>query len=59
MVGDRGIISALYSVPLLVDSVEQAEVFARRLEVIESGPVSYLASKVLIAAPQDFGERLT
>ena len=34
MVGNIGVISAPYSVPLLIDRIEQAEVVTRRLEVI-------------------------
>ena len=43
MIGDRGVLGAPYSVPLLLDSIEQAKGVARRLEVIEFGPVSDLA----------------
>ena len=53
MVGDRGVLGALYLVPLLLDCVDQAESVARRLEVIEVGPVLYLASEVPVAALQE------
>ena len=53
--GNRGVLVDMYSVPLLLDGVDQDEGVARRLEVIEVGPVSDLASEVLIAAPQDGG----
>ena len=59
MVGDRGVLSAPYYIPLLIDCVEQAKGVARRLEVIEVGPVLDLASEVLVTAPQDGGEHLT
>ena len=58
MVGNRGVLSAPYSVPLLIDSVDQAEGVARRLEVIKFGSVSDLASEVFISAPQYGGSNL-
>ena len=53
MVGNRGVLSAPYYIPLLLDCVEQANGVARRLEVIEVGPVLYLASEVPVAALQE------
>ena len=51
MIGDKGVLGALYSIPLLFDSAQQAKGVARRLEVIEFGPFLNLASEVLIVAP--------
>ena len=58
MIGNRGVLGALYFVALLINSIEQSKGDARRLEGIEVGPVLYLASEVLVAAPQDGGEHL-
>ena len=55
IVGDRGVLSTPYSVPLLLDIVDQAEGVSRRLDIIEVGSVSDLSSEVLVAAPQDGG----
>ena len=59
MVGDRGVLSAPYYIPLLLDCVEQAKGVSGRLELIEVGLVFYLALDVLVAAPQDGGKHLT
>ena len=59
IVGERGILGAPYSVPLLLDCVEQAKGVSGRLELIEVGLVFYLALDVLVAAPQDGGKHLT
>ena len=59
MVGNRGIFGDSDSVSLLLDRVEQAKSVAGTLEVIEVGPVSYLASKFLVAAPLDGEEHFS
>ena len=59
MIDDRGVLSYLYSVALLIDCVDQAEGVAGRLKGIKSGPVSDFSSEVLVAAPHYGGENLT
>ena len=59
IVGNRCVLGAPYSIPLLINCVEQAEGVAIRLEVIEVGPVFYLASEILVLSPQDGGGHIT
>ena len=58
-VGDRVVLGAPYSAPLLINRVDQAKGVYRRLEVIKFGSVLYLALEFLVEAPQDGGENLT
>ena len=58
MIGGRVVIIGPYSIPLLLDQDDQAEGVPGRLEGIKVGPVSDLASEVLVAAPQDGGGHL-
>ena len=51
MIGERGILGAPYSAPLLLDIVEQDKGVNKRLEVINVDLVSDLASEFLVVAP--------
>ena len=59
MIGDRGVLSDLYSISLLFNRVEQAKGVAVRLEGFEVGPVSDLALEVLVPASQYCWEDLS
>ena len=55
MLGNRCVLGTQYSVPLLIDRLDNSKGFSIRLKVIAVVPVLDIDLEVLVAAPQDGG----